>query len=223
MIDIAIQPTFPSTVLGYTRIGNCLENNSAEVYEFRGHTEKPVFELAKQYLEAGDYLWHANYYMWTPRKILEAFSKHSPAHSEKLHQIVEALAINNQELVCSAFNQMEKISFDYAITEKIDPSEVIIIKGNFGWSDVGAFDVLYEAQQNSVDDHANVAKANHIHENSSDCLIYAPKNKLIATIGLNDLAIIDTPDVLLICPKSKSQEVKKIVERLKKNNQNKFL
>jgi len=223
MVDIAIHPTFPSTVLGYTRVGRCLKCDEVEVYEFLGHTEKPEFEVAKKYLEDGSYLWHASYYMWTPRKILEAFSKHSPEHGKLLHEIVDALNINNQERVNSAFSQMEKISFDYAVTEKIDPSEVLIVKGDFGWSDVGAFDVLHEAQKHLMDENSNVVKANHIHHDSSDNLIYANKGKLVATIGLNDYAIIDTDDVLLICPKSKSQEVKKIVERLKNDKQDLYL
>jgi len=216
MVDIAIHPTFPSTVLGYTKVGQCLSCDDVEIYEFLGHTEKPKFETAKQYLEDGSYLWHASYYMWTPRKMLEAFSKHSPSHGDKLHQIVEALKINNQELVKMAFNQMEKISFDYEVTEKIDPSEVLIMKGDFGWSDVGAFDVLHEAQKHLMDENSNVVKANHIHRDSSDNLIYTTKDKLVATVGLNDYAVIDTDDVLLICPKSKSQEVKKNCRAIKK-------
>ena len=76
MMDISITPNFPSTVLGYTRVGSkYLEKNGIKVYQFEGHVEKPDFNHAKKYLESGDYLWHANYYMWTPRLFLEAYKK----------------------------------------------------------------------------------------------------------------------------------------------------
>jgi len=211
MFDIAIHPTFPSTVLGYTRIGKKTElsSNGIQIFEFKGHTEKPEFEIAKQYLEDGDCLWHANYYMWTPRKILEAFKDYSPGHYVYLEQIVEALGAQDSEKANWAFSQMEKTSFDYAITEKISPENVLIIKGDFGWSDVGAFDVLYEAQKSKGDKNGNVVKGNYISKDSANNLIYGKANKLIAGIEIEDLIIIDTDDVLLVCPKSKAQKVKK--------------
>ena len=224
MLDIAIQPTFPSTVLGYTHIGEELDNKeNIEVYKFLGHKEKPEFELAKKYLQAGDYLWHASYYMWTPRKILEAFRQNSPAHYQHLVKISQAYQKNDQQLVEQEFKQMEKISFDYAITEKINPQEVLIIKGDFSWSDVGAFDVLYEAKRVEVDSKDNLVYANWLGEDTNDCLFYGKKDKIIATIGLDDLVVIDTDDALLICPKGRAQEVKKIVEKLKKQGQDKYL
>lgn len=224
MMDIAVTPNFPSTVLGYTQIGEPVDiSTDIDIYEFKGHTEKPNFEIAKQYLESGNYLWHANYYMWTPRRILAAFREYSPGHFLYLEQIVEALKQNDQSKVSWAFTKMEKISFDYAITEKMNPRNVLIIKADFGWSDVGAFDVLYDAQKNKVDENDNLIFANHIHEDTSDCLVYGKESKVIATIGLSDLVIVDTDDVLLICPKGKAQEVKKIVERLKEKKQDKYL
>ncbi|MBT5503475.1 mannose-1-phosphate guanylyltransferase [Candidatus Falkowbacteria bacterium] len=224
MLDIAVWPTFPSTVLGYTRIGKKVEaNNGIEVYEFKGHVEKPEFEVAKEYLAAGDYLWHANYYMWTPRKILQAFEKYCPGHYLYLEQMVEAFKQNDLGKVNLAFSQMEKTSFDYAITEKIDVKDVLIIKGDFGWSDVGAFDVLHESQKSKSDKNGNVINGNYISQDSANCLIYSKSDKLIVGIEIEDLVVVDTEDVLMICPKGKAQKVKKVVEKLKENNMNKYL
>lgn len=225
MLDIAVWPTFPSTVLGYTHIGKRIaEADDIEIFEFLGHAEKPQFEIAKEYLKQGDYLWHANYYMWTPRKILEAFEKHSSKHHALLKGITASYQEKRIENIDNLFSQMEKISFDYAITEKIEPDEVLIIKGDFDWSDVGAFDVLYEAQKANVDENDNVVFGNMIAEDTTDCLVYGKQDKIVATVGLSDLVIVDTDDVLLICPKGKAQEVKKIVEKLKdKPNTIKFL
>jgi mannose-1-phosphate guanylyltransferase len=214
LVDIAITPTFPSTALGYTKIGaKKYQINNTEVFEFLGHKEKPEFEQAKKYIERGKYLWHASYYMWTPRNFLEAFKKYAPSDYENL------LKIQNQKNkalnIVANFKKLTKISIDYAITEKIRPSEVLIIKGAFGWSDVGAFDVLYDAQQKKADKDGNVARGNFLGIDSSHCLVYGQPKKIIAAIGANNLAIIDTPDALLICPKNRSQEVKKIISQIK--------
>ena len=224
MVDIAIWPTFPSTVLGYTQVGNLINTTDGiEVYEFLGHTEKPEFEIDKKYLEAGNYLWHASYYMWTPRRILEAFGKHSPEHHGILNSIIAHLSNNAHQQAAEEFKKMPKISFDYAVTEKIDPSQVLIIKGNFGWSDVGAFDVLYETQKNKVDRDNNLVYGKCIGRNTANCYIHNDSNTLIATSNVDDLVIINTADVILICPKGKAQEVKNIVQKLKDENLNDYL
>ncbi|KKR07542.1 MAG: Mannose-1-phosphate guanylyltransferase [Parcubacteria group bacterium GW2011_GWC2_39_14] len=220
MLDIAVWPTFPSTVLGYTHIGERVnEDDGIETFQFLGHAEKPQFEVAKEYLKQGDYLWHANYYMWTPRKILEAFQKHSPSHHTCLSEIVTSYANNDLTKVDELFATMEKIAFDYAVTEKIEPENVLIIKGDFDWSDVGAFDVLYEAQKSAVDEHNNVVFGEMVSEDTRDCLVYGKQGKVIATVGLSDFVIVDTDDVLMICPKGKSQDVKKLVAKLKEEKQ----
>jgi mannose-1-phosphate guanylyltransferase len=224
MVDIAIQPTFPSTVLGYTRLGAKVDSEGGiDVYEFKGHTEKPQFDLAKRYLSQGDYLWHASYYMWTPRKILEAFEKYSPAHHAELGKIVVAFQNHDESAIKAAFNALEKISFDYAVTEKIDLDQVLIIKGDFGWSDVGAFDVLYEAQKKRVDAESNVVAGQWLGEDTHDCFVYNQGEALIATIGVSDLVVVNTGDVILVCPKSRAQEVKNLVARLKSDNQQQYL
>lgn len=217
MVDIGVLPSFPSTVLGYTKIGNPVENfNDLEVFEFLGHSEKPSFDRAKEYVESGKYLWHASYYMWTAEKIIEAFRKYSPQHFSLLAGIMAGFRNNDIDAVNKNFVQMEKISFDYAVTEKINPADVLIIKGDFGWNDIGAFDVLYDAFKNLIDENGNIKFSKHIGHDSGNCLIIAPKEKIVATIGLNDCVVIDTDDALLICPKARAQQVKKIVEEMKR-------
>lgn len=236
MLDIALAPEFPSTVLGYTKVGKKYETiNDIEVYEFVGHTEKPDLLTAKKYLKSGDYLWHGNFYMWTPRLLLKAYEKYAPELNEHLFNIYTALKSGDDALVSQEYSKMEKISIDYALTEKIDPSQVLIIKGDFGWSDIGAFDVLYAELKAEADKDGNVVRANHTGLDTKNCFIYGVDTPLsrvkaepssakkIATIGVKDLVIIDTPDALLICPKEKSQDVKKIVEKLKNGGEEEFI
>lgn len=217
MLDISIYPTEPNTALGYTKVGKkVIDKNGVEFYEFLGHKEKPGFETAKRYLEEGDYFWHANYYMWTPQKFLEAYQKYAPEMYEILKKIeAEIKGANNQEVIAELYGQMEKISIDYAIAEKMNPKDVLIIKGEFGWRDIGTWDTLYENLLSRADKRKNVIKANVVTKDTSGTMIYGNKDKLIATIGVDDMVIVDTDDALLVCPKSRAQDVKKIIEELK--------
>jgi mannose-1-phosphate guanylyltransferase len=225
MLDIAITPTFPSTVLGYTQIGEKSDESDkdVEVYKFLGHTEKPKFEIAKKYLADKNYLWHASYYMWTAAKILNAYRRYNPAEAKSLNALVEGFRRNSVKQTDTTFKQLGKNSFDYLVTEKMEPKQVLIIKGDFGWSDVGAFDVLYDAQKSNVDDQGNVISGNYLGRGSSNCFVSGSSKKLIATVGLNDFVVVDTDDVLLICPKSNAQEVKKLVEQAEQEQKTKYL
>jgi len=217
MLDISIHPTSPNTALGYTRIGKkVLDKNGIEFYEFLGHKEKPDFETAKKYLEEGGYLWHANYYMWTPEKFLEAYSQYAPEIYSALKKIQDLMIDGgSEEEIAKAYISMPKISIDYAVTEKMDPKDVLIIQGEFDWKDIGAWDTLHENLLTKTDERRNLVRGERLNIDTCGCIIYGNDKKLIATVGVDDLVIIDTEDALLVCPKSRSQEVKRIVEELK--------
>ena len=218
MLDISVYPTSPTTTLGYTKVGKRLrESDGVEFFEFLGHKEKPDHETAQQYLKEGNYLWHANYYMWTPRKFLEAYEKYAPEMYAVLMKIQKLLGDKSKEKeIEDLYETMEKISIDYAITEKMDSSELLIIRGDFDWDDIGAWDTLYQNMLVNTDENNNVVFGERINIDTSGCLIYGREGKMIATIGVDDLVIVDTDDALLVCPKSRAQEVKKVVEILKK-------
>lgn len=216
MLDIAVVPNFPSTALGYTQIGARVEDRDGiEVFEFKGHKEKPDYAKAKEYIATGEYLWHANYYMWTPNKFLDAYKQYAP----EIHQLIEEM--NKQDDIAAKaeiFSQMPKISVDYAITEKMNPEDVYIIRGDFGWSDIGAWNILYERLK-ADDECGNVVKGEATFVDSRNNLVYGKEGKMIATIGLNDMIIVDTEDALLVCPQGRSQDVKKIIKKLEEGNQ----
>jgi len=217
LLDIAILPIEPNTALGYTKIGEKKEEkNGVKFYEFAGHKEKPDFATAKKYVESGDYLWHANYYMWTPKKFLEAYQKYAPEMFTTLKEIEKELkGKNNQDKINKLYSSMEKVSIDYAITEKIDPKDVLIIKGEFGWKDIGTWDTLHENLLTKADERKNLVKGARLNIDTTGSIIYGKKDKIIATIGVDDMVIIDTEDALLVCPKSRAQDVKKVIQELK--------
>lgn len=216
LLDIAITPTFPNTNLGYTIIGKLAKHDHGiHFYEFAGHVEKPNYETAKKFLADANYLWHANYYMWTPRKFLEAYDQYAPATGALLRTIVTALEKHDTTAAETAFKQMEKISFDYAITEKMNPTDVFIIRGEFGWADLGDWGMLYDELNHQTDQQGNLVQADWVGIDTSNTLIYGTEGRVITTIGLSDMVIVDTPDALLVAPQGRAQDVKKIVEQLK--------
>lgn len=224
LIDIGITATFPSTVLGYTKIGTVYKHfNGTTVYHFAGHTEKPNSTTAMRYLESGEYLWHGNYYMWTPRKFLEALQTYAPALGSRLGKIAVAVSKRQSKQVTALYEQLEKISFDYAVTEKIDKREVLIIKGDFGWSDVGAWDVLHNQLATLADEHGNVVRGDVIHLDTKNCLIYAHPKRMVAALGLDDVVVIDTADAVLVCPKDRAQEVKKLFPKFEEKGMKRYL
>lgn len=216
LLDISIHPTIPTTSLGYTKVGKKeFERDGIEFFEFLKHVEKPDYKTAQGYLEEGSYLWHANYYMWTPKFFLGAYKKYAPKIYEGLMKIKELIEKNDEEEIDRVYSEMERISIDYAITEKMDSKELLIIKGAFEWKDIGAWDTLHENLMTKTDERRNLVKGSRLNIDTSGSIIYGKDEKLIATIGIDDLVIIDTDDALLVCPKSRAQDVKKIVEELK--------
>lgn len=211
MVDIGAIPTFPSVNLGYTKIGEVIEEvEGISIRKFLGHTEKPPLRLAKEYVASGQYFWHASYYMWTPRKFLEAYEQTVPDLHAKFMTIVNAKTIEEEE---DAFQQCEKISFDYAVTERLDPEQVLIIPALFDWSDVGQWSVVKREQEENPQD--NVTRGDVVCLDSKNCLIYGSGGRTIAGVGLSNLIVIDTEDALLLCPMDRDQDVKKVVDALK--------
>ena len=212
LVDIGIAATFPSTVLGYTKIGKLYKKISqTEVYNFAGHTEKP------------DALTATNYYMWTPRLFLESLQKYAPEIGAGLEKIKQALIKKDKKKINQLYQKLPKVSFDYAVTEKIDKKKVLIIKGDFGWSDIGAWDVLHNQLQNEADVMGNVVKGEVIHQQTENCLLFSHTNKILAAIGLKDLIVVDTKDALLVCPKERAQDVKKLIEEMEGKGLKKYL
>jgi mannose-1-phosphate guanylyltransferase len=222
LVDIGIAPTFPSTVLGYTGIGAEIEKREGiAVHPFTSHKEKPDYETAKAYIESGSFLWHANYYMWTPRKFMEAFEQYAPETGALLRSIQEAIASGTEDDIPVLFGKMKKISFDYAVTEKMNPSDVLILKGEFGWSDIGAWDTLHERLSTSAE--ANVIRGHCVAIDTNRSLIYGIPEKVVTVIGMDDVIVVDTDDALLVCKKTDAQRVKELVEQLNQEGYHEFL
>lgn len=213
LVDIAVPPTFPSTALGYTKVGGTLaERRGVSVLAFAGHTEKPPYDVAKKYLDDGSYLWHANYYTWTPEKFLEAFRVYAPDMYETLIALRDAYAEHDGARVVALYNALPSKAFDYVVAEKMDLTRVRILRGDFGWSDIGTWDTLHDRL--SVQG-GNVVKGKAIVRDTAGSLVYASSDRLVAVFGLRDVMIVDTPDAILVCHKRSAEHLKELLAEIK--------
>ena len=212
---IEVKAKFPNVNLGYVKIGKMLkEVDGNEVFSFEKFTEKPDLKTAIKFLQSYKYLWNTGLYVWRIDTILKHYKKHQPKTYDLLMKIQKTIGTKEEKSALNKYYpECEKISIDYAIMEKVDPKEVRIIPAELGWSDVGTWESIFE--ELASNSSANLIKGTHLGIDSQGSLIYGSKKKLIATIGIKDLVVVETDDALLICKKNRSQDVKKIVEKIK--------
>lgn len=213
-VNVGVLPSHPSTQLGYLRVGKKLEERDGiAVYQSLGQTEKPDATEARRMVESGEYLWNCAYFTWTPRKFLEAFEKNAPQLAKHLCTIQNLLKAEKKEDIAAVYRKMEKISVDYALMEHLKKEDALVLAGTFDWDDVGLWSSVKKLQQENPE--ANVESgADVVALDTKDCLVVGQKGKVIATVGLEHLVIVDTPDALLVCAKDRSEAVKRIVEEL---------
>lgn len=214
---IEVKAEYPNVNLGYVKIGKMLKTvDGAEIFAFERFTEKPDLETAKKFLHSYKYLWNTGLYVWRIDTILKHFKTHLPNTYNQLMKIQKFIGTDQEkEALLSYYPECDKISIDYGVMEKVDTKEVRIIPAELGWSDVGTWESIHAELAKKDDD--NVVKGQHVSVDSKGSLIYGTGKKLIATIGIDDLIVVETEDALLICKKNQSQDVKKLVEKLKKS------
>ena len=220
LATIGITPNYPETGYGYINFtkGESFKD-SANIYEVLRFVEKPNLEKAKEYLTSGEYLWNSGIFVWKASTILKNFKEYLPEIYEGLQKIGESINTGKyEEVLKKEFPNLPSESIDYGIMEKA--KNIYVIPGNFGWDDVGSW--LSLERINKTNQDGNVINGNVISIKTKNSIIQG-NEKLIATIGLEDIVIVDTDDVTLICHKDNTQEVKEIINNLKICNRNEYL
>lgn len=224
MVSIDVRPTYPNIHVGYIKVGKMIRKfNSQAIFEYVKQIEKPDLKSAKEFVKSWEYLWHAGYKVWQAKKMLTLYAKHSPQVYKGLLEIQKNWGEDNQdEVVRRIYPDFEKVSIDFAIFEKMNTTDMVVLSADLGWSDIGAWNILKdELSENEAD---NVIQGDVIDIGSSDCLIYAnAENKIVATIGLKDLIVVDTTDALLVSRKDRITEVKKVIEKIRESKKEKYL
>ena len=217
LVTMGVTPLYPETGYGYIEASEALPvvhgHTPFLVHRFR---EKPNLETAQEFLERGNFYWNSGIFAWRGDKILQEFAHHMPRMLAQLEQLVRAGF--DAPTFGADRHALENETIDYGIMERAAP--VAVIPLDAGWSDVGSWSALYALMKH--DHNQNAIHGNHIGVNTRTSLIYS-SGRLIATIGLEDMIVVDTEDALLICPQDRAQDVKKIVDELKHRKATEYL
>jgi len=220
LVTIGIKPGNPDTGYGYIERGEKLGAFADHtVYRVVRFTEKPDEETARQLVESGRYYWNSGLFTWQVSTILDAFAEYMPDTYEQLQIMASAIGTGReQQMLDEVWPALKTETIDYGIMEQAE--WVAVVPADFGWSDVGTWDALYDLRESDAEE--NVVRGDHVGLETRGSYIYG-EGRLIATIGVEDLIVVDTEDALLICPRDQAQEVKKLVERLKQENRTDIL
>lgn len=224
LVSVGITPTRPATGFGYIKIGSDLKRVSKEstVFKVDSFTEKPNKPTAQAFISTGRYFWNANMYVWASKTLQESFALHMPELAKLTKDLENMNSKAFHDALPAIYKQAEAISIDYAISEKAD--NLVLIPGDFGWNDVGDWKVVYDLGNQNPEGNVIIGEQEHntLTVKSENNLIHTNK-RLVALVDVNDLIIIDTDEILMIVPKSSSQDVKKLVEKLKEENRKEYL
>lgn len=217
LVTLGIMPSYPETGYGYIKfLPNARRGVAFEVDRF---VEKPDLETAKQYLATEQYLWNSGMFIWRVSTILRSIEKYLPDTYAGLRRIGDAIgAPDEKEVLEKEFSAFKSESIDYGIMEKAD--HIYTLPGSFGWDDVGSWNAVERIQP--ANEFGNVVHGNAVTVDTKRCIIQGDK-KLIATVGLEDIIIVDTDDALLVCEKGDASEIKKVLENLKICNRTEYL
>ena len=217
LVTLGIMPDYPETGYGYIKF--VADQRRGEAFEVERFVEKPDLETAKRYLATEQYLWNSGMFIWRVSTILHNIEKYLPETYDGLCRIREAIGTSREDEVLEReFALFKSESIDYGIMEKAD--HIYTLPGSFGWDDVGSWNAIDRIQP--ANELGNVVSGNVVTVDTKRCIIQGGK-KLIATVGLEDIIIVDTDDALLVCEKGDAGEIKKVLENLRICNRTEYL
>jgi len=220
IVSIGIKPTYPATEFGYIKLGHEVKTPATDpVFAVDQFVEKPDEATAKQYLTDWRYLWNTGYKVYHAKLMLDLFAQHQPEFNKVLTEITKTIEADGDWH--PLFAKLERRDIERLITEKT--KDILVIPADLGWSDIGSWKSLHDVLvDQSGNDLVVQTEGDHIGVNNQRCLIIG-KKKLIATVGLSDIVIVETDDALLVAHKSAAQDVKQIIEQLKETNKHDLL
>lgn len=214
LLTLGINPTRPETGYGYIQT-----NKSEAVDSFpclrpvKTFTEKPNIDLARIFLQSGDFFWNSGMFIWSLKSIMQAYEKHLPDMLQLFNEGTEVFGTSEESAyVKQVYGACDKISIDYGIMEKAD--NVFVACADFGWSDLGTWGSLYDNLEHDEDGNAT-SKGKVAAFKSKNNVVHLTDGKLAVIQGLEDYIVVDTDDVLLICRKEDEQEIRQIVDEVK--------
>jgi mannose-1-phosphate guanylyltransferase len=220
VVLIGIKAEYPETGYGYIKMAEVFKESGADkIYNVEKFVEKPDLKTAEEYVISGKYLWNPTLIMAKAEYFIKLFERYEPETYKQLMSIISADDANEKEVIEKSFPQMTDLAIDNAILEK--EKDMLVMPADIGWSDVGSWRAIKEILSSEINE--NIVKGRHIGVESTGNLIYATNKKIVGTIGLKDMIIVETEDALLVCPKDRAQDVKKIVAEIKEKGMEFYL
>ncbi|MBN1135459.1 MAG: mannose-1-phosphate guanylyltransferase [Anaerolineae bacterium] len=222
LVTLGITPNQPHTGYGYIQRGALLSQmGELSAFQVRRFTEKPDATTAQQFVDSGEYYWNAGIFAWRAQTILDEMARLAPALAEALHAVAEAWGTPRRaQVLAAAWDRAPRVSIDYAVMEKA--ARVAVLPVDIGWDDIGNWAqlsrLLSKGRDNLVHGGGRTALVD-----TAGTYVYTSGKRLVATAGVHDLVIVDTPTALLVCHKAKAQAVKEIVDRLKAEGLEEYL
>lgn len=206
LLTIGIKPSRPETGYGYIQISENAEESTKDMFKVKTFTEKPNLELAKVFVDSGEFYWNAGIFIWSAKAIYEAFGKYLPKMQALFDENLTPIeASDHQESLSNIYAECKNVSIDYGILEKAD--NVYVICSEFGWSDLGTWGSLYQNHPKNQDGNA-IWGNNVLTYNVSNSIINVPNNKLVIVQGLQNYIVTESDNVLLICSRDNEQDIK---------------
>ncbi len=219
LVTVGLRPPYPATGFGYIELGEPVDGPvKPPAFRVKAFKEKPDPRTAKEYVERGGFLWHLGLFSWPVEVFLAEIQEHTPEIAAGLHPLRRALVRRDAAEAESAYLALPTQAIDTAVLERTH--NLLAVRADFEWHDVGTWAELWETLEK--DEAGNAVTGNHVLIDSRNNLIHSP-GKLVAAIGLDDMVVIETQDALLISPKERSQEVRRIVERLSQEGKAEYL
>ncbi|MDI3525900.1 MAG: mannose-phosphate guanylyltransferase [Tenuifilum sp.] len=211
LITLGITPSRPETGYGYIQIGKPVKETPS-LFKVKTFTEKPNLELAKKFMESGEFFWNSGLFVWSISSITKAFEKYLPEVNSLFEELLPIYNTEKEEeAISNTYAECRNISVDYGIMEKAD--NVYVFCAEFGWSDLGTWGSLYTHLPHDSNGNAAVAKDLMLYE-TKNSIFNIPQSKLAVVQGLEDYIVVDTEDVLLICRKQDEQNIKNYVNEI---------
>lgn len=216
IVTVGIRPSRPETGYGYIEMGEPL---GPEAHRARRFVEKPNRQRAEQFLAAGTFLWNSGMFFFRARTMLDAIRAHLPGLGATLDRLLAASPGDEARIIREAYPTLPDVSIDHGVMEKV--RDVTVVPADFGWSDLGGFASAWELAERDARD--NSAPEGAVLVDAEGCFARAPEGKLVALVGVRDLVVIDTEDALLVVPRDRAQDVKKVVDALRERGEEEHL
>jgi len=219
ILSVGIKPTRPETGYGYIQYEST--NPEDQFHKVKTFVEKPNLDLARTFLRSGDFLWNSGIFAWNAKAIIKVFEEFLPELNDVFVQAKDVLNTPKEAMAMEMlYAQCTNVSIDYGIMEKA--RNVFVLPSQFGWSDLGTWESAYQHSERDYLGNA-VYGDNVMIVDSSSCMVKADNNKLVVLQGLDGYIVVDTPEILLVCERSKEHQIKDYVAEIKRNKGDKYL